>query len=861
MPRSSEAIDLLPGTTRERAAAVLLFVVTCGSALSLGSLHTAWLCVWTLLAVVCTGLLFWGGASLPLRPAARILLVTAVGLTVYTALTLVPLPAGLLAKIAPENADVWSRALTPLHEPGPGAAPLSLDPTATRVQLLRALFYVLVFVSGLRIAATREGTRFLERALVLAAVVMALAALAHPATGATRVFGTYEPLEPSMYGVNHIAPLLNGNHLAAFVNVGFLLAVSSLLRPRHPLMPPPLAAGAAALLLGTTVFTGSRGGVGAAAVALVALLVVAFVSRQASRSVLVVSTVLVVMGLGGAVFATLAFSDEVVEKMAGGDFSKLRLIANACELVKATPVFGVGRGAFESTFPSVRDRLGLDYFVFTHPENLVAQWASEWGIPVTVLALAGIGYALRPQTVLGRSLPPIGAWAALVMAALHNMVDFNSEVPGVMCAFVLCAACCVAGTAGRGISGPRSSLRPAFALAIGGWAIAVGVWALLASDGELGPDQRALRKLALEQPQERDEFHAAARKAMLRHPSEPFLPYMGELRAAAAHDESLIPWAACALERSRLFGRVHLLLARSMFARPGQARLEYKLAYGQDNSLRSYVSVECMPLVKSYEDAMELVADEPAGMLLLGELSDRLTTVLPATAVRLDEELLRRDPNATTPLQHALTNDLHDITDGEPWCAGEARAHCIQEAQVDADHLVAVRPSSCDGWALRSELLLLKGDTKHAVEDLSAAVDQADDRPGCARASVRLAVATGQAIFVEQAVERLAKIACATTDECVASMVFIAEVERATHNDRRALFYYKRALEMNPTEVSYLVAVAQIAEQSNLHGEAAAAYAKLATAQPQVPHWAAKRDEHQQAVKDLALENLTAPKP
>jgi hypothetical protein len=37
----------------------------------------------------------------------------------------VPMPIGWLAVIAPHNADVWSRALAPLHEPGPSWAPIS----------------------------------------------------------------------------------------------------------------------------------------------------------------------------------------------------------------------------------------------------------------------------------------------------------------------------------------------------------------------------------------------------------------------------------------------------------------------------------------------------------------------------------------------------------------------------------------------------------------------------------------------------------------------------------------------------------------------------------------------------------------
>ena len=45
-------------------------------------------------------------------------------LTLYTALQCVPMPIGRLAAVAPHNADVWSRALSPLHEPGPSWAPI-----------------------------------------------------------------------------------------------------------------------------------------------------------------------------------------------------------------------------------------------------------------------------------------------------------------------------------------------------------------------------------------------------------------------------------------------------------------------------------------------------------------------------------------------------------------------------------------------------------------------------------------------------------------------------------------------------------------------------------------------------------------
>jgi hypothetical protein len=70
----------------------LLALGIAGSALAVGTVHTITLCIVTV--------------------------VLAAAVTAYTALQWVPMPIGRLAVIAPYNADVWSRALAPLHEAG-----------------------------------------------------------------------------------------------------------------------------------------------------------------------------------------------------------------------------------------------------------------------------------------------------------------------------------------------------------------------------------------------------------------------------------------------------------------------------------------------------------------------------------------------------------------------------------------------------------------------------------------------------------------------------------------------------------------------------------------------------------------------
>src|SRR5205823_717295 len=98
-------------------------------------------------------------------------------------------------------------------------------------------------------------------------------------------------------------------------------------------------------------------------------------------------------------------------------------------------------------------------------------------------------------------------------------------------------------------------------------------------------------------------------------------------------DESVLPWAARALERSPVYGRVHLLLARSLFVRnPSQARLEYRIGCAQDRGLCNID--EALALVHGYDDALELVPNDPAGVSVLQNLTAKLEPRLPSTVVR-----------------------------------------------------------------------------------------------------------------------------------------------------------------------------------------------------------------------------------
>jgi tetratricopeptide (TPR) repeat protein len=802
--------------------------------MALGAQHTQVLAVCGAVAALSAGLLWYGAEPLRARPAATTLVLVALGLLAWTALQAIPLPRGLVAVISPQAADVWARALTPLKEDGPAFVTLSLDPTATRIQVLRGVTYLLTFVAALRVAHRPAGIAFLERAIIVAGLAMATAAILHPVFGAQKVFGAYQPGEAYAYAPRHIAPLLNANHLGGYVTIGALVALSASVR-RTETMPRLVAIVVTLLLIGANLWASSRGATAALVLGVPLTIGFAVGARRRERGKLLTGGLVVGVVVVAIFMIVLSSSDEARDELAQTDMSKLAVVKNALALLGSFPIFGIGRGAFESVFPSVRE--GTGYIVFTHPENVVAQWLTEWGAPVAVAALVACAWALRPQTALARSQPPVGAWAALAALAVHNLVDFNSEIPGVMVALTVCAAVVTGGSGGTPKESrvERWSRRPN-AIAVAG-AVAAAVSIVLTvpfASGELYPEERSLKDVAVDRSLPRDVAHARLRAAMLRHPAEAYFPFLGAVRALVAHDENVIPWAARALERSPVYGRAHLVLARYLYRiSPSHARVEYRLAAEQDPGV--YAAAEAAGLVRNRDDALEIAPAGKAGAVVLDGISAAIDKRLPATAAQLDREVVARDPSALAPARRAAASILADMKNHEPWC-DPSRA-CLDEGLAAASRIQKVSPDGCEGYAFAAELRAAAGDVDVAMRDLERATERVTDRSLCARRLVSLALDTKRTQQADAALDRLVKMGCEVSSECADNLAFAASVEQQRGNHRRALADYTRAAERAVDPTPYLASIAQIASAEGLHGEALDAYTKLAARKPGEPQW------------------------
>jgi tetratricopeptide (TPR) repeat protein len=831
-----------------RIGAWVLAAGIAGAALAAGTVHTVPLCAVVGVLAAATVLLGWTAEPTRPRSAATLLLVTACALTAYTALQCVPLPISWLARIAPHNAEVWSRALSPLGEEGPRWAPISLDPTATRIEVLKGVAYILAFVSALRVARRRRGTAFLSEVIIATGLVLAFAALLHPALGARKLYGIWEPDNSDAGHLQHLAPLFNPNNLAGYINVALCLALAATFSS-EPRVPRPILLAVVVVLAGTQVWVASRGGV--ATMVLGTILVIAMLrtarmrERRGSTMAWIVAAVL---GMAAVFVIVLANSEQASSELLNTESaSKLHVIREAMRMVPQYPIWGIGRGAFESAFPAFRDAGG--YWTSTHPENFVAQWLIEWGIPLGGAGLLAIAVGLRPGALLARSTAATGAWAAIVALAVQNLVDLGSEIPGLVIAPVVCAAMVVGGTAGRE---PRWRIeRWADApRATGIVAAAFAACALLATTMGLGrelhDDQRTLRVAATREHSSRDEMDTLARAAMIRHPAEPYFPFITAWWLARGQDGSPIPWIDATLERAPLHGPAHLVLARWLVSRsPSQARLEYRLAMQQAPSLIWTIMQEVPRQIRGYDDAMDFVRDSELGAFILHTLVPGLEARLPATCHRLDEELAERapeDPDLALRNARAAVEDL-EAKNGAPWCEAGERSACASVALNLANRAQSLRQGQCEPYLLGARADLATGNVERALASLSDAADRVIDRVGCLQETVRLAADAHDDARETEALGKIVNSACGADAECANNLAWAANVEQQRGNIGRALATYKQAYARAPDATNLLEQMAPLAASMGLHGEAASDYEQLARKRPAELRWIKAADD------------------
>lgn len=798
------------------------------SLLAIGSVHVWTLVFVSVLAAVVLALALTIGPARLRTPAPALVMVA---LAAYCFLQSLPIPAGLLALLAPENAEIWARSTGALGEPPPSWVSVSLDPGASTVEGLKWLLYAAAFTSAAVLGAKRN-VRAVALIVYASALVAGLTTIVHGAVGADRVFGIYTPrYEPTRWSVG---PLINPNNLAGYLNLGAMCGFGlsqSMGRSVHRYL---VLLGSASLIA-IAFITASRGGVLALAAGVTILVVLTHTQRRLKRvPARVARDATLLLGatvLAGVALAFLGLSDAMVKELWDERTDKLQLFDWSRPMVSDFWLFGVGRGAFQSVFSAYRQ--GGGHIVYSHPENFVVAWAVEWGVFVAIIAAVVFVWHFRAGNLGAyRSLASAGIVAGAGALLFQNLFDLSLEVPGVVVALAVAlggawGASQVRGTEDDQDAMPSSvayaSLRPAQIAAV---TVAVAVGLVVLRGRHPVPDERerlhvALSAIKPERKESEDRFWRRLSAAIHRHPAEPYFPFLGALAALETRSVDPFPLLDRALERDPMNGRLHLAVAVALVRNGAskQAMLHLRLAAERDQSIRREVGLRATKLAADEKELLRAVPEgRPGAEVLVASTFSLGPERLSVRIERLKAALGRSRDYMIA--RAGLADALLIATEKEVSpCEPAARERCL--SAVDG-HISILEES---GGTVRRMVMLkarrleLSGSLSQAEALLARECSDRRASVGCRQTWVRTAGKLGDDEKLQTAIDALLIAGCTTAEKCATTAVWLANFMIARGDHRAALAYLDRAVRERPTKARWK-RLAKVATQVGAYAKA-----------------------------------------
>jgi pentatricopeptide repeat protein len=681
---------------------------------------------------------------------------------------------------------------------------ISYDPGATQLQILVGVGIVSAFLAAR--SKGSSGLRPLAVATVASAVLMGVVGVVHEALQTDVLFGVYRP---RFTATRLLAPLMNSNHLAGFSLVGALVA-AGLAAEEDDHRRRPVWIASSAFCTGVLAWTLSRGGIGALLFGAVLLAAWLFRRKRAPRGGAVIPAAVIGATLGAVgVFAGL---EPILRRFENEGLEKVEVAVRGFRLLEGSAsILGIGRGAFSSAFVThegLADR-------YTHPENLLVQWTTEWGLPVAVVLLGVLAGALWKRLRSTESPLAASLCIALLALALQNLADFSLEMAGVA---VVAAALLGAVLPVR--SRPRGRRDGAVLWAsLGAFAVAI----VLLGPRVIGSDTQSIVDRLARYMQADDEarFEATLRRGLALHPGEPALALMAAAYASAKRHPDAGRWLSVVMEEAPEWAAPHAIAAQLLAARGriDQALLEIRLAEQRRPGSAREVLCEVLSRFPRL-DYLERAAppdDRIAFLNRTGASCGRLPVELRA---EVDAAILEADPaHAAAALRSARRFNRQ----GDP-----------DRAAAVARRSLADNPDDLELWLVLIRAHLEAGEPEKALSVLDEARAKNLDGRALGEAQARIEAGLRQPDAMRATLARLRGQAMGNASSVARSFLLEGELEATLGNVDAALTAYEAADAASAT-VPGLHRAASLALSSGRTAHALRIYQTLCRREPGGP--------------------------
>lgn len=349
---------------------------------------------------------------------------------------------------------------------------LSMDVEATRGATLMLFFLLASFIIVRNFFVTRERLGAMANVLIVYGLAMSVFALMQYFTWDGRIYWT----RPTPWGIA-FGPFVNRNHYAGYMEMLAPLPLALILA-RGVRKESWVFYGFAAAIMSISVFVSlSRGGMVSviAGTAFVVVMSSRLVrkrrearmndeSKGAKRYVIDpppsrLKKAATVFALALAIVAGIFWigaeglinrASQSIDQMKGGDdqqaalFARQEIWKDTLKMFKASPVLGVGLGAYETVFPIYARHDGM--FVVNYAHNDYLQALSDGGIVGFVLALLFLVLLFRAVARSMKGSDPmlaglaLGCGAGVFSLLVHSMFDFNLQIPSNALLFLFLSA-------------------------------------------------------------------------------------------------------------------------------------------------------------------------------------------------------------------------------------------------------------------------------------------------------------------------------------------------------------------------------------------------------------------------------------